>query len=93
MTSIDLFCGAGGITAGFELVGFRCVYANDCNPSAIETFKFNHPKTLTDPREIEGYRPSFSAEAAPAGKGRAFRFDRRPAMPGLLNKRAREVFG
>jgi DNA (cytosine-5)-methyltransferase 1 len=57
LTSIDLFCGAGGITAGFELVGFHCVYANDCNPSAIETFKFNHPDTLTDPREVERIDP------------------------------------
>lgn len=49
-TTIDLFCGAGGITAGFELAGFRCLYGNDCNPSAIETFKFNHPDAWADPR-------------------------------------------
>ena len=47
-SSIDLFCGAGGITAGFELAGFKCIYGNDFNPSAIETFNFNHPDAWAD---------------------------------------------
>jgi hypothetical protein len=46
LTTIDLFRGAGGLTAGFKLAGFRCLYGNDCNPSAIETFGLNHPETL-----------------------------------------------
>jgi len=57
LTSIDLFCGAGGLTAGFKLAGFRCLYGNDCNPSAIQTFKHNHPETHADSREIEAIDP------------------------------------
>jgi hypothetical protein len=56
-TTIDLFCGAGGLTAGFKLAGFRCLYGNDCNPSAIETFRLNHPETHADSREIEVVDP------------------------------------
>lgn len=54
LSTIDLFCGAGGITEGFRLVGFRCLYANDVDKWAIETFRANHADTLTDNRLIEG---------------------------------------
>jgi DNA (cytosine-5)-methyltransferase 1 len=57
LTTIDLFCGAGGLTAGFKLAGFRCLYGNDCNPSAIQTSKLNHPETHPDSREIESIDP------------------------------------
>jgi DNA (cytosine-5)-methyltransferase 1 len=56
-TAIDLFCGAGGLTAGFQLAGFQCLYGNDFNPSAIETFKFNHPEAWADHRRIESIDP------------------------------------
>jgi len=52
-TSIDLFCGAGGITEGFRRAGFQCLYANDINQWAIETFRANHPTTLADVSAIE----------------------------------------
>ncbi len=53
LTSIDLFCGAGGLTEGFRQEGFRCLYGNDNNPFAIETFKHNHPDTWADLSPIE----------------------------------------
>jgi DNA (cytosine-5)-methyltransferase 1 len=52
-TSIDLFCGAGGITEGCRRAGFQCLYANDINQWAIETFRANHPTTLADASAIE----------------------------------------
>ena len=51
--TIDLFCGAGGITEGFRRAGFTCLYANDINHWAIETFRANHPTTHADNRPIE----------------------------------------
>lgn len=39
---VDLFCGAGGLSTGFERVGFPIVSAADNNEKAIETFEFNH---------------------------------------------------
>lgn len=44
ITTIDLFAGAGGITEGFRQAGASCVFANDFNPHACETFQLNHPE-------------------------------------------------
>jgi len=43
--TIDLFCGAGGLSEGFEAAGFDVRVANDFDSFAAETFKLNHPKT------------------------------------------------
>lgn len=53
LTSIDLFCGAGGITEGFRQAGFECLYGNDINEWAIETFARNHPEAWGDARPVE----------------------------------------
>jgi DNA (cytosine-5)-methyltransferase 1 len=58
LSTIDLFCGAGGITEGFREAGYRCLYANDCMPEAVETFLFNHPETWAEPDDIENVDPS-----------------------------------
>lgn len=39
---IDLFCGAGGLSIGFERAGFKIVMANDIDESSINTFRKNH---------------------------------------------------
>jgi DNA (cytosine-5)-methyltransferase 1 len=58
LTTIDLFCGAGGITEGFREAGFKCLYANDLMPEAISTFSYNHPETWADCRSIEKVKPA-----------------------------------
>lgn len=58
LLTIDLFCGAGGITEGFRQNGYRCLYANDVMPEAIETFKFNHPDSWADNTNIEYVDPA-----------------------------------
>lgn len=55
--TIDLFCGAGGITEGFKKSGFHCIYGNDINQWAIKTFKVNNPEALSDHRSIEIVNP------------------------------------
>jgi len=45
---IDLFCGAGGFSLGFIKEGYKVELANDIEPVAIETYKFNHPDIHTD---------------------------------------------
>lgn len=52
-TTVDLFCGAGGLTEGFRQAGFQCLYANDINEAAIHTFRANHPGTLAENCPIE----------------------------------------
>ncbi len=40
---IDLFCGAGRLSRGLEMSGFRCVLGVDNDKAAIATFERNHP--------------------------------------------------
>jgi len=44
-TTIDLFAGAGGLTTGFQLSGFRTICAIDHNSKALATFQYNYPQT------------------------------------------------
>ncbi|TAN21296.1 MAG: DNA cytosine methyltransferase [Acidobacteria bacterium] len=57
-TTIDLFCGAGGITEGFRQARFRCLYANDINEVAISTFRANHPEVWAESRPVEAVDPA-----------------------------------
>lgn len=56
-TSLDLFAGAGGITEGFRQAGFRCLFANDFNANAVETFSLNHPEAEVVCGSIEDLDP------------------------------------
>jgi DNA (cytosine-5)-methyltransferase 1 len=58
LSTVDLFCGAGGITEGFREAGYGCLYANDCMPEAVGTFLFNHPGTWAEARDIEDVDPA-----------------------------------
>jgi DNA (cytosine-5)-methyltransferase 1 len=40
--AVDLFCGAGGLSAGFELAGSKTVYAVDGSKHACTTFNESH---------------------------------------------------
>lgn len=40
---VDFFCGAGGLSLGFVQEGFKINFANDIEPSCVETYQFNHP--------------------------------------------------
>lgn len=45
MKVIDLFCGAGGLSEGFEDAGFKIVIGNDIDKNMIASFKINHPES------------------------------------------------
>ena len=40
-TVADLFCGAGGLSAGLRAAGCRVVYAADCDPAAVRSYRLN----------------------------------------------------
>jgi len=42
--SIDLFCGAGGMTTGFKAAGIKSLLSNDIEESACATLKINNPE-------------------------------------------------
>ncbi|WP_434523207.1 DNA cytosine methyltransferase [Halorubrum sp. AS12] len=43
-TVIDLFCGAGGISLGFDQAGYQVKWALDNNEAATDTYRLNHPE-------------------------------------------------
>ena len=49
MTFVDLFCGAGGLSLGFETEGFRVVLAADNDLEAIRSYRLNH---VTVPKDL-----------------------------------------
>ena len=46
-TLIDLFCGAGGMSYGFELAGFKPVLAIDKWQDALDSYNINNPDVPT----------------------------------------------
>lgn len=52
-TAIDLFCGAGGLSAGLEMSGFSVLAGNDLFEAAQRTFEQTHPKAKFIPGPIE----------------------------------------
>lgn len=69
LSTLDLFCGAGGITEGFRQAGYRCLYANDCMREAIETFALNHPEAESEARDIEEVDPALVRKRLHLQKG------------------------
>lgn len=49
---IDLFCGCGGLSLGFEMAGFEVELAIDMWKDAIATFNHNHKKSVAVCRDI-----------------------------------------
>jgi DNA (cytosine-5)-methyltransferase 1 len=55
---IDLFCGAGGLSLGFEKAGFNCAAGIDNFKAAIETHHYNFPNSLSICDDIKNIDPS-----------------------------------
>lgn len=53
LTAIDLFCGAGGLSAGLEMAGFTVLAGNDLFEAAGRTFEQTHPRAKFIPGPIE----------------------------------------
>jgi len=53
---IDLFCGAGGISKGFEMSGFNTKLAIDMWNDAVETFNFNHNTDVAIVKDIHNFK-------------------------------------
>lgn len=52
-TATDLFCGAGGLSAGLEMAGFTVLAGNDMFEAAGRTFEQTHPRARFIPGPIE----------------------------------------
>ncbi len=56
-TAIDLFCGAGGLSAGLQMAGFEVLAGNDLFDAAGRTFEATHPKAKFFGQPIEDLDP------------------------------------
>ena len=54
---IDLFCGAGGFSKGFEMAGLKCIGAIDNFPKAAETHECNLTESYTACEDIRNVSP------------------------------------
>lgn len=69
-TLMDLFCGTGGFSKGFEATGrFKVVHGVDILPVAIQTFQANHPDALAVAGDVRKLRRGQVAEALKLGRG------------------------
>lgn len=58
LTAFDLFCGAGGMTAGLNEAGFDVVGAIDNNALAVAGYRTNHPTTRVWEADIRTLDPA-----------------------------------
>lgn len=59
---VELFCGCGGTSLGFEMAGFDIVLGADIHELAIKTFKHNHPRASSILGDIKKIDPFFIKE-------------------------------
>ena len=70
-TLIDLFCGAGALSNGFERTGaFGTVLGIDVCAPEMATFAANHPTASAACCDLRDLPPQQAADAATAGRGR-----------------------
>ena len=56
---IDLFCGCGGLSKGFEMAGFEVEVAVDVWKDAIETYNHNHKNAVAICEDIHNINDQF----------------------------------
>jgi len=44
---LDLFCGCGGLSLGFEMSGYNILLGIDMWEDALKTYKYNHKNSRT----------------------------------------------
>lgn len=62
---LDLFCGAGGLSLGFESAGFEIVKAIDIDKWAIETYNFNRKKKIAEVKDINAITSEYLEALGP----------------------------
>lgn len=89
LTLIDLFCGCGGLSLGFEAAGFEVLAGNDFDDAALQAFSLNHPRAQVWPGSIEELNPSQLLESLPVGFGELDVLAGGPPCQGFSKNRAR----
>ncbi len=69
LTVVSTFSGCGGSCLGFEMAGYRVVWANEFVPAARETYAANHPSVILDGRDIRAVTADEILKAIGLGRG------------------------
>ena len=83
-TVVDLFCGAGGLSAGLEMAGFDVLAGNDLFASAGKTFEATHPHAKFFGEPIQELKAAQLLEDIGLKRGRTVCIGRRASLPSLL---------
>lgn len=59
---VELFCGCGGTSLGFEMADFEIILGCDIHTPSIQTFKKNHPFVSTITGDIKNVDPNLIKE-------------------------------
>ncbi|OEU69229.1 MAG: hypothetical protein BA863_17760 [Desulfovibrio sp. S3730MH75] len=77
MTLVDLFAGAGGLSCGLEMAGFKPIFANELVPAYAETYKHNHPEVDLIVGDVRKVCTSSIRDRLGVEKGEVFSFNAR----------------
>jgi|SRR6185312_1807905 len=61
-TVVELFCGCGGTSLGFEMAGFQIAVGCDLHRPSIQTFQNSHPGASTILGDVKKINPSVITE-------------------------------
>ena len=64
---IDLFCGCGGLSRGFEMAGFDVKIAIDMWSDAVKTYNHNHKNSVAVCEDIHNWTDEFLEQMAAEG--------------------------
>ena len=85
---IDLFCGAGGLSLGFERAGYKCVGAIDVSKACVNTHKLNFPDCVSINSDISKIKPNKFKEKI--GNKKIHLIIGGPPCPNFFNNRSRK---
>lgn len=60
---LDLFCGCGGLSLGFEQAGYNIVMGIDVWPDALRSYGFNHKDSKTMEADLSELAPEMVDKA------------------------------
>ena len=87
-TTVDLFCGAGGISHGFEQAGFAVLAGIDNDADSLATFQINHPSSRTLCADLSAEPPATIGELLTLRRGELDCLAGGPPCQGFSRNRA-----
>lgn len=91
LTSIDLFAGAGGLSAGLAAEGFRLAAAVELDPTSAKSYSLNHRKSSVIVEDIRNLRGPYLLRQANVARGELDLLTGCPPCQGFSTLRTKRV--